>query len=140
MAIKSYSPDTVSVVVGVLALSGFADGTFVQIEPMTDGVSSQSGADGEVARAISLDQRHTITITLQQTSPANTYLSGLADADRISGGNGVVAIAVTDLRGETLFGGTGWVVKKATATYSKEIETREWQIEAVGEFISGGQA
>lgn len=136
--VKTYSPDQVKVIVGVAALSGFADGTFVDIEPLGDGVTSEAGADGEVARAMSLDPRHTITVTLQQTSRSNDVLSALHTADKISGGNGTVPVAVTDLRGTTIFGGTGWVVKKAKATFSKGLEAREWTIEAVGEFANGG--
>lgn len=136
--VKSYSPDRVKVIVGVAALSGYADGTFVDIEPLGDGVTSEAGADGEVARAISLDPRHTITITLQQTSRGNDILSALADADRISGGDGAVPVVITDLRGTTMFGGTGWVQKKAKATFAKGLEAREWVIEAAGAFHNGG--
>ena len=136
--VKTYSPDRVKVIVGVAALSGFADGTFVDIEPLGDGVTSEAGADGEVARAMSLDTRHTITVTLQQTSRSNDVLSALHTADKISGGDGAVPVAVTDLRGTTLFGGTGWVVKKAKATFAKGLEAREWTLEAVGLFHNGG--
>lgn len=136
--VKSYSPDRVKVIVGVAAMTGVADGTFVVIEPTGDGVTSEAGAYGDVARAISLDPRHTITITLQQTSPSNLVLSALADTDRITGGDGAVPITVTDLRGTTLFTGTGWVVRKAAATYSKGLEAREWALEAVGQFVNGG--
>lgn len=138
--LQTYSPDRIKVVVGGASITGFADGTFVEIEPLTDGVASVAGADGEVARAMSLDPRHTITITLLQTSRSNTVLSAIADADRVSGGGGAVPISITDLRGQTMFAGTGWVVKKATATFAKEIEGREWQLEAAGAFVSGGNA
>lgn len=136
--LKTYSPDRIKIIVGAAALSGYADGTFVTIEPMTDGVTSEAGADGEVARAMSLDPRHTITATLQQTSRSNLVMSSLADVDRVSGGDGAFPITVTDLRGSTLFAGTGWIVKKATATFSKGLEAREWTIESVGSFTSGG--
>ncbi|HWK70036.1 MAG TPA: DUF3277 domain-containing protein [Burkholderiaceae bacterium] len=136
--VKTYSPDRVKVIVGVAALSGFADGTFVDIEPLGDGITSESGADGEVVRAMSLDTRHAITVTLQQSSRSNDILSALHLADRVSGGEGAVPVAVTDLRGTTLFGGTGWVVKKAKATFSKGLEAREWTLEAAGEFHNGG--
>lgn len=136
--LKTYSPDRIKIIVGGTSITGYADGTFVTIEAMTDGVTSVAGADGEVARSMSLDPRHTITVTLLQTSRGNTVLSNLADADRISGGDRAVPISVTDLRGQTLFSGTGWVVKKANAAYGKEVEGREWQLQAVGEFTSGG--
>ncbi|WP_237173043.1 phage structural protein [Paracandidimonas lactea] len=136
--LKTYSPDQVKVIIGPHTVTGTADGTFITIEPMGDGVTSEAGAYGDVARAMSLDPRHTITVTLQQTSRSNDVLSALHDADRLSGGNGAVPIAVTDLRGTTLFAGTGWVVKKARATFSKGLEAKEWALEAVGQFTNGG--
>ena len=136
--LKTYSPDRVKVVVGAAVLTGVADGTFVAIEPTSDGVTSEAGAYGDVARAMSLDPRHTVTVTLQQTSSSNAVLSALHDADRISGGDGAVPVSVTDLRGTTLFTGTGWVVNKANATYSKGLEAREWTLEAIGHFVNGG--
>lgn len=138
MPVKTYAPDQVKFIVGVAALSGFADGTFIVIEPLGDGITSESGADGEVARAMSLDSRHSITVTLQQTSRGNDILSALHTADRVSGGDGAIPVALTDLRGTTMFGGTGWVVKHATATFAKGLEAREWALEAVGTFHNGG--
>lgn len=137
-SLKTYSPDQIIVTVGAVALTGMADGTFVTIAPTGDGVTSEAGAYGDVARAMSLDPRHDITITLQQTSRSNDVLSAFADADRVSGGNGALPIAITDLRGGTLFAGTGWVVNKATATMSKGLEAKEWTLQAVGSFHNGG--
>lgn len=137
--IHSYSPDLVKIVIGSVPITGYADGTFIDIEPVSDGVTSESGADGEVARAIVLDMRHTLTLTLQQSSMSNNTLSAIADRDRDTGGNGTVPISVVDLRGGTLFAGTGWIKKKAKATYSKGLESREWAIEAVGRFDNAGQ-
>lgn len=57
MALATYAPDEVSIVIGAVIVSGFADGTFIDIEEMSDGVSSVAGADGEVARATSADPR-----------------------------------------------------------------------------------
>lgn len=136
--LKTYSPDKIIVTVGAYTLTGVADGTFVTIEAMTDGVASEAGAYGDVARAMSLDPRHTITATLQQTSDSNTILSGLYQADRVSGGNGAFPVSVVDLRGTTIFAGQGWVRKQATSTFSKGLEAKEWAIEAVGDYVSGG--
>lgn len=138
--LKTYSPDRIKTIVGASALTGYADGTFLTIEAMTEGVTSESGADGEVARAMSLDKRHEITVTLQQTSASNDVLSALYHVDQVSGGDGAVPITVTDLRGTTVFAGTGWVRKVANATYSKGLEAKEWTVEAVGSFHNGGTA
>lgn len=136
--LKTYSPDRVKVIVGAHSLEGTADGTFVVIEEVSDGVTSEAGAYGDVARAMSLDPRHTVTITLQQTSRSNDILSRLYDADRISGGDGAFPISITDLRGGTLFAGTAWITKRANATFAKGLEAKEWPIEAVGTFTNGG--
>lgn len=136
--IKTYSPDRIKLIIGAAVMSGAADGTFVTVEEMSDGVTSEAGAYGEVARAMSLDTRHTVTVTLQQTSKFNDVLSGIYQFDRVSGGNGAVPITLTDLRGTTLFVGTCWVRKMANATFAKGLEAKEWPIEAVGEFVNGG--
>lgn len=136
--VKTYSPDKVIVVVGAVALTEPADGTFVVIEAMTDGVTSEAGAYGDTARAMSLDTRHTITVTLMQTSISNTLLAGLYQQDRVSGGDGIVPVSVVDLRGQTVFAGMGWVRKQATSTFSKGLEAKEWVIEATGDYVAGG--
>lgn len=139
-AVKTYSPDKVKIIYGVLPLTGFADGTFVSVEQMTDGVTSQAGADGEVARAMSSDKRVRITVTLQQTSSSNDVLSAAYLADQTSGGAIPLPIAISDLRGSSLvFASSAWIVKMPTAEFGKEIANREWVFEtASADFNVGG--
>ena len=139
MSVKTYSADQVTVLVGVHIASGFADGTFVQIEENGDGVTSVAGADGEVARSMSTDPRKKVTLTLLQTSDTNDVLSTLYEADKISK-NGTFPVTIKDLRGTTRFAAsTAWVVKKANVSFGKEVESREWTIEtADGAFFVGG--
>lgn len=137
--VGTYSADKISITVASHTVVGYQDGSFVNIEPMGDGISSISGADGDVARSISLDPRNQITITLMQTSKSNDVLSSLYDADRISGGDGAFPITVSDLRGSTLVAGTGWITNKASSTFSTSADqTREWTLIVVGEYFSGG--
>lgn len=136
--LKTYSPDRIKVIVGAASLTGYADGTFVNIEPLGDGTTSVAGADGEVARAMSLDRRHTITLTLLQTSSSNDVLAAMRLVDEVSGGGGAFPISITDLRGTTLFAGTAWIPNNAASAFSKTIESREWTIEAVGAYKVGG--
>ncbi len=124
--VRSYNPARVVVTVAGQQITGFADGTFVQVEPLSDGVSSQAGADGEVARALSSDHRHGVTLTLQQTSPSNAVLSALTDVDQATCG-GTFPITVQDLCGSQLFAAPqAWPVRKAKVEYSNEITPREW--------------
>jgi hypothetical protein len=128
--VKTYNPSRVTVVMNGFPMSGFADGTFVNITMTADGIVTQVGADGEIARAINTDRRCTVTISLQQTSPANAYLSTLFSMDTLTCGGTIGPILVQDLCGETLFmASQAWVVKPADVEFSKEISTRAWQIE-----------
>ena len=129
-SVKTYNPSRVTVIMNGFPMSGFADGTFVAIAMTADGIVTQVGADGEIARAINTDRRCTVTISLQQTSPANLYLSGLFQMDTLTCGGTIGPIMVQDLCGETLFmASQAWVVKPADVEFSKEISTRAWQIE-----------
>jgi hypothetical protein len=129
-SVKTYNPSRVTVIMNGFPMSGFADGTFVNIAMTADGIVTQVGADGEIARAINTDRRCTVTISLQQTSPANLYLSGLFQMDTLTCGGTIGPIMVQDLCGETLFmASQAWVVKPADVEFSKEIATRAWQIE-----------
>ncbi len=126
--LRTYDPKKVIVNVGGVPISGFADGTFISAERDNDAWSKVSGADGVVSRAKSNDLTGTITLTLQQTSPANDVLTGFAIADELTNA-GVVPVSVTDLGGRTLITSAfSWVIKRATAEFGKEIANREWTI------------
>lgn len=137
---RTYDPSRVIVTVAHNTLSGFAEDTFVKIEQLGDGVVSTAGADGEVARAISADRRCKVTVTLQQSSRGNDVLSALAQADRLSGGDGMFPVAIADLRGTTVFAASeAWVVKMPDAEFGAEVGTREWTLETTAaEYFVGG--
>lgn len=128
--VRTYNPARVLVLVGGVPLQGFSDGTFVEIAPAADRVTSKSGADGEVARSIGTDKRHTITITLQQTSPSNDALSAMLLADELSGGGLPVPVMVQDLSGRTVFAvDRGWVSKAPAISFAVESGDRVWTLE-----------
>lgn len=126
--VKSYASDLVVVIVGGVPLTGFTDGTFVEIEQMGDGTSSQSGGDGEIARSFSADKRHKVTVTLQSTSDGNDVLDALYTVDGITRA-GIFPILVEDLSGRTEFSaGQAWIDKRPNASLSKAVEPRAWVI------------
>lgn len=138
--LRDYDAKKVSVIIGVQALGGFADGTFVEVDADEDAYTKKVGADGEVTRSKSNNYAGKITVTLDQTSPSNAYLSGLAVADRING-LGVVPVLIKDNNsGTTLFASeAGWVMKVPKAGYGKKSEDRAWVIDCAQlvEFIGG---
>ena len=140
--LHTYNPDRIVVVFGGADIHGFSDGTFVEIQQLSDGISSKSGADGEIARAISQDNRHQVTITLLQTSGSNDVLSGYYEADRLTCGGTLLPILIQDLCGRTLFSAAeAWVVKKPNTVYSNEVSDRQWVIQTGKPlyFIGGNQ-
>lgn len=126
--VRTYSPQQVVVLVSGVPMSGFADGTFVEIAPSSDLSSMQVGADGEVARSISSNKTCTVTITLQQTSPSNDVLSGMIEIDSLTGGV-LFPISVLDLRGRTVFlASQCWINKRPTLTFGQEVSDRSWEL------------
>jgi len=141
--IKTYNPSKVLVIMNGVPLSGFADGTFINITQMNDGITTIVGADGEIARAINTDRRCTVTVTLNQTSPGNEALSGMYSIDLLTCGGIVGPLMIQDLCGETIFmASQAWVVKPADVEYAKTITNRAWQIEtgAPSVYLVGGNA
>lgn len=139
--VRTYNPSRVVVIVQGFSIYGYADGTFVNIAMPSDGITTQVGADGEIARAINPDRRCTVTLTLQQTSPANDFLSTLFNLDILTCGGRIGPILIQDLCGETIFSASQcWVVKPADLEFSKEITNRAWQLQtgAPGVYNIGG--
>ena len=64
MALKTYDPKQISVIVGGAIISGFADGEFVTTERNEDAFTLNVGADGEGGRVKSNNKSGRITLTL----------------------------------------------------------------------------
>lgn len=127
---KTYSPKKVQVIVNGVPLTGFADGSFVEVEMSADAFTMVIGADGEGARAASADQSGTVTVRLLQTSAGNDVLSALLTADRLTQ-LGTFSLIVKDVSGTSLvLAQQAWVKKMANITFDKEIQAREWVIES----------
>ena len=138
--VRTYDAKRIAIIIGSHIVSGYAEDTFISMEPSGEGTVSKAGADGEIARSMSNNTLHRVTITLQATSPSNDYLSDLLARDRASGGAGVVPFSLTDLRGTTLVAASqAWVVNSPTVEYGAEVGEREWELDAViTDFFVGG--
>jgi hypothetical protein len=74
----TYDPTQVTIQLGPLNVSGFADGTFIKCAMMDpDLYKIHVGAHGEMARTKNPNKVGHITFTLKQTSPSNKYLDAL---------------------------------------------------------------
>ncbi|HBK52384.1 MAG TPA: hypothetical protein DDZ44_00400 [Syntrophomonas wolfei] len=125
---RTYDPKDVNVIVGGVALTGFAEDTFVQAERMEDSFTEYVGAKGEVAMAESNNKTGEITVTLEATSPSVEYLNGLANK---KGQNAIFPVSVVDLNDDSrvvISGAEARVRKPASHEYGKEIGEREFVI------------
>lgn len=126
--IKTYSPKEVTIALGNHIVSGYAEDSFVTIDPNGDGVTKKVGCDGEIARSISPDDTAVVKITVLQTSETNSYLQARYKQDRETG-DGMFPILVKDLKGGMVFSSdAAWPAKPASRGFGKESSNREWEL------------
>ena len=127
--IKTYNPKEVTVSCGSHIVTGFADDSFITIEPNGDGITKKVGCDGEIVRAVSPDNTYKVKITLLQSSESSAFFSRKADQDRDTG-DGMFPVLIKDLKGGQLFSTeAAWVVKKSPFTRGKDSNNREWELD-----------
>ncbi len=128
MAVKTYNPADVALVVAGVPISGYADGSFIVVSRDNPSFTNGTGSDGEGWRAKSNDRSGTCTITLLQTSEGNDALSALVALDELSGA-GIGPLLVKDNSGRSVYSAeTCWVEKPADAEFAREQSDREWVI------------
>lgn len=129
MAVKTYDPKNVSVIVGGKIVGGFTDGTFINAERNENMFNQKVGVDGIGTRAKSNNRSGKITITLHQSSPSNDDFSAIQIADEQSN-SGVVPVLIRDNSGRTLCSAlTAWFQKPANPEFGKEVANRVWVLE-----------
>lgn len=134
MEVKTYNPKKVTVALGNHMVRGYAEDSFITIEPVGEGVTSQSGADGDVVRSVDPDSRFTVKIVVQQTSSTNDFLQDMRKKDK-KNGTGIFSLNIKDLMGNEAFSAEhAWVKNDASWGRGKAATDREWEIECVGDF------
>ncbi len=96
MATKVYDAKQVSLVIASVPIqSGFNEGSFLTVTPVSPVFEDQVGTDGEVTRTRTNDDRATAKVKLMQTSDGNALLSTLLNLDiNTPGGAGIGAFLV----------------------------------------------
>lgn len=133
--VTTYNHRKVTCAFGRHIVTGFADDSFITIEPVGDGTAHVIGADGEIARSIDPTRVYTLKLVLLQASETNTYLQRMHDKDQ-KDGTGMFSVNVNDILGNQKFvGALAWIAKPASWTRGKVQSNREWEITvADGEF------
>jgi hypothetical protein len=124
--VGTYDPKMVIITYGGVPISGYADGTFVDIAPEGETFTRKTGADGEAVRSRSWKNCFDVTITLLQSSLSNQYLSAMNQLDRATNKN-LLPLTITDLQGGTLcFWPQAWVEIPSSWGYGTEVTDRAW--------------
>lgn len=139
MSIFNYCPDEVNVLLaGFINISGFVDGTFVDISKDVVPFSSVRTADGTVARMYNNDQTYTITLTLHCGSSSNDLLTKLWQLDEITQ-KGKFPLLIKDFSGSDLFfSTTTWIEGVPTISKSNGIDSRIWVLRSSQAVINVG--
>lgn len=123
---KTYDPSQVLLTFNGYNISGFADGTFVNVARDEDMWSLQMGTDGEGTRSKSNNRSGTVSFTLMQSSDSNDILSGFAAADELSN-SGMGPLLVKDNSGRSLYAAeNAWIQKLPDSEFGREATSREW--------------
>ena len=142
MAVTTYSPKDIIIIIGGATMTGYAESSFCSIERSSDTFTKVVGADGEVTRTASADISGTVTLTLIQTSSSNDILSALQLADEITK-VGKFPLLIKDAFGKSLYGSsTAWIMKVADSEFGAEMGEREWTIECADleAFVGGNDS
>jgi len=127
---KTYGAKKVQVIYGGIALTGFMEDSFVDVERNSDSFTLMVGADGEGARAANADKSGKIKLLFLQTSIANDILSANLITDELSNTNSK-SLMVKDGSGRTVINAPEtWITKPPQVVFSKGIEGREWTLES----------
>ena len=127
--VKTYNCRQVTIALGTHAVSGLAEDSFITIEQKGDGITSKTGCDGEVVRAVDPNEQYTIKLAVSQLSATNKYLQTQYEKDK-KNGDGLFSVLIKDLKGGVKFSASSaWVIKQPSRVWGKDTNNREWEIE-----------
>lgn len=112
-------------------LQGLAPESFVEFALNSDLTEEEVGADGSVSISMSPDETGTCTISLQQESPSNIFLSKVLNLQRSAGTIASGAFTLKDPSGSILAKLSGAHIKTAPTIglgSSASGQTRDWVI------------
>lgn len=125
--VLGYDPEKVILSYGGVAITGYAEGAFIEVEKNEDNVFPYVGTQGDVGFAESCDRTGKITITLMQTSPSVKYLNDMA---KKKGDSASVPVSIVDMNtnGTNCSGTKARVIKESQVSFDKEIKERKFEI------------
>ena len=128
MSVTTYDPGNVKLSFNGIQMSGFADGTFIEVAPAEPRSKTQVSADGKhVTRVKSRNHAGTMTVTFVDGSESNAFLSAMDKIDG-EGVNVIFSVALEDNVNTEIFGASCWIEEAPSRTFGKEGGTSAWKI------------
>lgn len=122
-----YDPSEVSFTFRNVRVSGFAEGTFIEVERDEDGFTATAGSLGDVTRTRNLNIMGTITVTLMAQAVSNSYLESIASEDAQFGtGFGAAQAVDHNSEGSEVHATYAWVRKLPKWERGKESGPVVW--------------
>lgn len=133
MALDIYTPADVTVLLGgVVKLSGYLKGTFLEISKDIQPYVSDTTCDDVTGRLYRKNRNYSIKFSLSQTSETNSLLTQLQLLDETTQ-LATFPLLIKDNSGSTLlFAPTCWIEELPVITFSDSMEGRTWGIKATG--------
>lgn len=126
--IHTYDPKEVTISLGSHIVTGYAEDSYISIEPSGDGITKKVGCDGEIVRSLSPDNTFNVKMNVLYQSASNSWLQAQYDMDMATG-DGMFPIMIKDLKGTMIFQAAKcWAIKPAVRGFGKESGNREWEL------------
>ena len=126
LSLQAYDPKNVKLYLGGVRAYGFAPDTKITVSRNSDNIMTMTGTDGEASAALSRDRSGVLTLSLQNTSGYNDYLSAWqkqADA------TGLVwfPILLEGSQGPTIASFAN-IQRQPDLTYGSEVGQLDWEL------------
>lgn len=143
--LATYSPESVHVVISNSkfshVMSGYADGTFLNITRTIPHATLYTGADASNVRLVRNVKNCDVTLTLHQGSETNDVLSQLLALDEESrNGDDIFAITIKDMSGRTVASSnSAFIGTTPDVGFGTDVGTRDWILHAINlDIVVGG--
>jgi hypothetical protein len=126
MALRTYDAKDVNVLIDGQLLSGYADGTFCNVEYNEDLIGTEVGSAGEVALSVLNNPTGTVTLTVFRGSQASRVLDTFRRRVR-NRENFIFNLSVIEARsGTRAVSAQCWVQSNTPLPFSRNLDSEEW--------------
>lgn len=127
--VRTYDPASINFQFMGTTITGYMDGTFINVATEGDTFEKHRGADGSIDRVNRNSFSYRVTLTLKRTAPSNVILQGYRYADSQSN-RGAGSLDINDSFGTSLFhADTAWIAKEPDQPNSDSMDGRVWEFD-----------